>query len=91
MTLKNISRWLIPLAVAVAIPGISCVGYYAINDLGPLSTLMTILVILAYPATLIGFSWFISVCLAERRGQRRLWISGLCFAIPSLFLLLTHF
>ena len=90
MTTPVIPRWLITLSLAIAVPSISCVGYYGLENLGPLSDLLRILTILAYPATLIGFSWFIINCFSGHRTGFHLWLSAVSFAIPATFLLIIH-
>ena len=81
-------RWLGAAIVAVAVPSIACFGFYTLEAAGEAGKHYPTLVILSYPATLIGLVWLVAAALSERRTVSRLLIPLACFLIPAVFLLL---
>jgi hypothetical protein len=52
--MPNITKWLVRLAVMVAVPAIPCCGYYSVAAVGTENPWWTLPLIMACPAALIG-------------------------------------
>ena len=83
-------RWLVGIAVAVAVPGIACFGFYTLDAVGEAGRRWAALVILAYPLALVGLVSLVATFFSARRTALRLLVSAICFAVPALFLLLVR-
>lgn len=81
-------RWLAGAILIVAAPGIACFGYYSLADAGAVGAGVGTLVVLAYPAALLGLCGLVAAGLSPRRTPVRVWAAALCFAVPAAFLLL---
>lgn len=86
----SIHLWLVGIAVAIAVPGIGCFGFYTLQYMGEAGARWATLVVLAYPLALIGLTWLVATVFSPHRTKLRLLASALCFAAPALFLLLVR-
>lgn len=85
-----ISRNIAGVILAIAMPGIACHGYYAVEALGAVSVFWRGVVIAAYPAALIGLAWCLLTLSSARRSNGGLWTAGLALAIPVCILLVAR-
>ncbi len=83
-----IPRWLVGIAVVIAVPGISCFGFYTLDAAGEVGKRWPTLVILAYPLALVGLVSLVATYFSAQRTTLRLLVSTICFIVPALFLLL---
>jgi hypothetical protein len=88
MNTPDLPQWLVRLAVVVAVPTMACFGYYSLETHGDARGYWTLPVVLAYPAALMGLIAFVAALTSRRRSRGKLWLSALCFIVPSVFLLL---
>ena len=90
MISPSIPRWLVGIAVAVAVPSIACFGFYTLNVVGEVGKRWPTLVILAYPVALVGLISLVITSFSAQRTRLRVLVSAICFAVPALFLLLVR-
>jgi hypothetical protein len=83
--MRDLPPRLVRLALAVALPGVACIGWYGLEDLAPEYAAWALPVVLAYPLALIGAAGGVALVLAPaRRTPLRI---GLCIAavlLPAL-------
>ena len=85
---SSLVRFLVGVVVAVAVPGIACFGYYRVDEISKINGIWTTLVILAYPAALIGLIMLLTTYFSAQPTKNRIVISTFCLIIPLLFLFL---
>jgi hypothetical protein len=87
MNSTGVSQWLIRLIVAVALPAVTCFGYYSLEFLDADESIWALPVMLAYPVTLIGLVGFSRALVSSRRSRLALSFWTLCIIVPIILLL----
>lgn len=87
MKASAIKQPLIICLAAIATPGISCFGYYRLENFGAVDSGIAALIVLAYPTVLIATIGLVSALSAVRRRTSRVLLAIFCLAIPIAFLL----
>jgi uncharacterized membrane protein YhaH (DUF805 family) len=76
-----LTRQLAGIVLVVAIPSISCFGWYSQEAAGSGSALVQAIVITAYPAALISLALLVLTLSSAQRSRSRAWSSGLCLVL----------
>jgi hypothetical protein len=87
MNTIRLPQWLIQLVVVVALPTVTCFGYYSLEYLGDDEAIWGLPVMLAYPVALIGMVGLFRTFRSSRRSSRALLLWTLCIIVPGALLL----
>ena len=87
MNTISLPQWLIKLVVAVALPTVTCFGYYSLEFLGEDKGIWALPVIMAYPVALIGLVGLFRAFLSSGRTRLSLSLWALCIIVPITLLL----
>jgi len=87
MNSTGVSQWLIRLVVAVALPAVTCFGYYSLEYLDADESIWSLPVMLAYPVALIGLVGFSSTLFSTEYSRLALSLWALCIIVPIAILL----
>ena len=63
-------RKIAAVLLTIAVPGIACHGYYAYEAAAGSSAFWRAMIVLAYPALLIGLVWGVMALCSAKRGRR---------------------
>jgi len=84
MTEKNIPDWLTKLIIIIALPTVSCSGFYSIDYLGVEHNSYIVPVILSYPVALLGFVGVVRSLYFVETSKVKLLFWCLCIIIPAM-------
>jgi len=83
----RLPQWLIQLIVVVALPAVTCFGYYSLNYLGEDEAIWALPVMMAYPVALIGMVGLFRALFSPGRSRLALLLWALCIIVPIAILL----
>jgi len=87
MRAPPLTRQLAGIVLVVAIPGISCFGWYTLEAAGSTSPIASAIIVAAYPATLILLTLLALELAPAQRNPRRLWGYALSLALSIAVIL----
>lgn len=90
MTVKSISPKLLRLVIIIALPTVSCFGFYSVRDLAEESLWLTIPIVLAYPVTLISIIGIVSALSTKPFPRLRLCVWSIIFLVSIIFLITVY-
>lgn len=90
MLTSRLIRQLIALTLVIAVPSFGCFGWYSLGTENHSSAWTQMLVVIAYPASLISAGlWILNITSATPK-RRNLWISALSLLVMVSIILLTR-
>lgn len=78
--------WLIRLVIIVALPTVSCFGYYTLDYIDTSKGWLVLLVIAAYPTALIGVVGFFMSVTSSGRNRFATLLWAICVLVPVIFI-----
>jgi hypothetical protein len=87
----QLPQWLIQLVIVLALPTVTCFGYYSLEYLDEDEAIWALPVMIAYPVALIGMVGLFRVLRSQGRSRLALSLWTLCVIVPVMFLLWIRF
>ncbi len=84
MNKLHLPEWSIKLIIVVALPTVSCFGYYSLGHLDSNKSIFILPVILSYPVALIGIVGTFRVLYFPEKTKIKLWFWILCIVVPVM-------
>lgn len=86
----RLPEWLIKLIIIVALPTVTCFGFYSVDHLDSNNSLLILLVILSYPVALIGIIGAFRVLYLHEKTKIKLSFWILCIVVSVIIQLATR-